>query len=85
MGVSDSTGCLLPGESLVERFLTDLRFCCAANVVTASEAREPDGYRDCSDRLLESMEICLWRYYRVSNLYMTICSTSSSVVRTARR
>ena len=22
--------------------LTDLRFCCAANVVTASEAREPD-------------------------------------------
>ncbi len=31
---------------------TDLRFCCAANVVTAGEAREPDGYRDCSNRLL---------------------------------
>ena len=34
------------------RFLTDLRFCCAANVVTASEAREPDAYRDSSNRLL---------------------------------
>ena len=34
------------------RRLTDLRFCSAANVVTASEAREPDGYRDCSNRLL---------------------------------
>ncbi len=34
------------------RHLTDLRFCCAANVVTASEAREPDAYRDCSNRLL---------------------------------
>ena len=33
--------------------LTDLRFCCAANVVTASEAREPDVYRDCSNRLLD--------------------------------
>ncbi len=32
--------------------LTSLRFCCAANVVTASEARDPDGYRDCSNRLL---------------------------------
>ncbi len=32
--------------------LTSLRFCCAANVVTASEAREPDAYRDCSNRLL---------------------------------
>ena len=33
---------------------TDLRFCCAANVVTASEARDPDAYRDSSNRLLES-------------------------------
>ncbi len=33
--------------------LTDLRFCCAANVLTASEAREPDAYRDCSNRLLD--------------------------------
>ncbi len=32
---------------------TSLRFCCAANVVTASEAREPDVCRDCSNRLLE--------------------------------
>ncbi len=32
---------------------TSLRFCCAANVVTASVAREPDAYRDCSNRLLE--------------------------------
>ncbi len=30
------------------------RFCCAANVVTASEAREPDAYRASSNRLLES-------------------------------
>ena len=37
---------------LLEGFLTSLRFCCAANVVTASEAREPDVYRDCSNRLL---------------------------------
>ncbi len=29
-----------------------MRFCCAANVVTASEAREGDGCRDCSNRLL---------------------------------
>ncbi len=34
------------------RRITDLRFCCAANVVTASEAREPDAYRDSSNRLL---------------------------------
>jgi hypothetical protein len=33
--------------------LTSLRFCCAANVVTASEAREADAYRDCSNRLLD--------------------------------
>ncbi len=32
--------------------LTSLRFCCAANVVTASVAREVDGCRDCSNRLL---------------------------------
>ncbi len=31
---------------------TSLRFCCAANVVTASVAREVDGGRDCSNRLL---------------------------------
>ncbi len=34
-------------------YLTDMRFCCAANVVTASEARDPDAYRDCSNRLLD--------------------------------
>ncbi len=33
-------------------YLTSLRFCCAANVVTASVAREPDAYRDSSNRLL---------------------------------
>ena len=27
------------------------RFCCAANVPPASEMREPDGYRDSSNRL----------------------------------
>ena len=32
--------------------LTSLRFCCAANVVTAGAAREPGVYRDCSNRLL---------------------------------
>jgi len=37
------------------RRLTSLRFCCAANVVTASEAREPDAYRDSSNRLLGRM------------------------------
>jgi len=31
---------------------TSLRFCCAANVVTASVARDPDVYRDSSNRLL---------------------------------
>ncbi len=35
------------------RHLTDLRFCCAANVVTASVARELAAYRDCSNRLLD--------------------------------
>ncbi len=29
------------------------RFCCATKMVTASEAREPDAYRDCSNRLLD--------------------------------
>ncbi len=38
-------------------FLTDLRFCCAANVVTASVAREPDVYRDCSNRLLDGAAV----------------------------
>ena len=38
--------------------ITDLRFWCAANVVTASEAREPDAYRDSSNRLLGD-----WRAY----------------------
>ncbi len=37
-------------DSLFHR--TSLRFCCAANVVTASEAREVEGCRDCSNRLL---------------------------------
>ncbi len=36
-----------------EHRLTSLRFCCAANVVTAREAREPDAYRDSSNRLLD--------------------------------
>jgi hypothetical protein len=35
---------------------TSLRFCCAANVVTASEAREPDGCRDCINRLLDILD-----------------------------
>ena len=32
--------------------LTDMRFCCAANVVTPGVAREPDVTRDSSNRLL---------------------------------
>ncbi len=36
---------------------TSLRFCCAANVVTASAAREPGAYRDCSNRLLGGMPV----------------------------
>jgi hypothetical protein len=35
------------------RHLTSLRFCCAINLPTASEAREPDVYRDSSNRLLD--------------------------------
>ena len=35
-----------------KRRLTSLRFCCASKMWTASEAREPDGFRDCSNRLL---------------------------------
>ena len=42
------------GASLIWARLTDLRFCCAANVVTASVARDVDGCRDCSNRLLGS-------------------------------
>ena len=42
----------------LKRRLTDLRFCCAANVVTASVAREPNADRDCSNRLLGG-----WRAY----------------------
>ena len=44
------------------RRLTSLRFCCAANVVTAGEARERDTYRDSSDRLLDSAgpEVGAW-------------------------
>ncbi len=33
--------------------ITDLRFYCAANVVTASVAREPNVTRDSSNRLLD--------------------------------
>ncbi len=42
--------------------LTDLRFCCAADVVTVSEARELDAYRDGSNRLLDSAgpEVGTW-------------------------
>ena len=32
------------------------RFCCASKMVTASEAREPDAHRDCSNRLLGGSE-----------------------------
>ena len=35
---------------------TNLRFCCASNLPTASEARDPDGYRDCSNRCSSSFE-----------------------------
>jgi hypothetical protein len=38
-------------------YITDLRFCCAANVVTAGEAREPNLYRDSSNRLLDSSAV----------------------------
>ena len=31
---------------------TSLRFCCASKMWTASEAREPDAYREGSNRLL---------------------------------
>ncbi len=38
---------MIPGH------LTDLRFCCASKMWTASEVREPNAYRDCSNRLLD--------------------------------
>ena len=42
---------------MVSRYrLTSLRFYCAANVVTASVAREPDAYRDSSNRLLGGLD-----------------------------
>ena len=40
-----------------ERYLTDLRFCCAAKMVTASVARESDAYRDSSNRLLDGARV----------------------------
>ena len=46
-------GAPLAGPEKLLSHLTSLRFCCAANVATASEAREPDAYRDSSNRLLE--------------------------------
>ena len=39
-----------PNASRIEHAV--LRRCCAANVVTSGVAREPDVYRDCSNRLL---------------------------------
>ncbi len=39
--------------TFARRTLTFLRFCGATKMVTASEAREPAGGRDCSNRLLE--------------------------------
>ncbi len=36
------------------RCLTSLRFCCAIKMPTASEARDPNAYRDSSSRLLGS-------------------------------
>ncbi len=35
---------------------SEIRLCCAANVVTASVAREVEGCRDCSNRLLDSLD-----------------------------
>ncbi len=44
---------IMPTVGLGWDHLTSLRFYCAANVVTASEAREPDAYRVSSNRLLD--------------------------------
>ncbi len=41
----------------MRRHLTDLRFCCASKVPSASKVREPDAYRDCSNRLLDGAAI----------------------------
>ncbi len=45
-----------------ERYLADMRFCCAAKMPSASEAREPDAYRDSSNHLLDSAgpEVGTW-------------------------
>ncbi len=42
------------------RALTSLRFCCASKMTTAGEAREPDDYRDSSNRLLCSARFGLF-------------------------
>ena len=52
------------------------RFCCAANVVIASAAREPDVYRDCSNRLLA--------LHSSANISCNVCNTSSTVVDPSR-
>ena len=53
-------GAVMPGRLLHRvsdfRRLTSLRFYCASNMRTASEAREPDAYRDSSNRLLERLD-----------------------------
>ena len=40
------------GQVISELLSNVSEFCCASNVVAASEAREPKVYRDCSNRLL---------------------------------
>jgi len=41
----------------LERCLTPYYASCALNVVTAGEAREVEGCRDCSNRLLDGAEL----------------------------
>ena len=45
---------------------SSLRFCCASKMPTASEAREPDLYRDRSNRLLESLPVPVIPRYTIS-------------------
>ena len=71
----------LPGES--GHRLASLRFCCAANVVTASVAREHYVYRDSSDRLILPRRT--YRPHRAATATREVrCCTPEAIYTSAR-
>ena len=66
--------------------LTSLRFCCAGKMVPASEAREPDGYRVSSNRLLEvaTLEGQTALQQSISTAYMKTSHLSALDIRELR-